>query len=294
MSPPPNPDVADNLPQYGQFARQRRGQRGRLIAMRSMSIAVAALIGGGLFWVLTQGGAQSRDFSAFRELDRIASWSGFGIDQVTLRGHRFALDSDVFDALGLDRARSVVTFDIVAARAAVEELAWVEHAAITRVYPDQLLVEISERTPFALWQRGENLLIVDEEGTVLSGAERQTAPEGLLQIAGDGAATEASALVALLSAHRDILGILQLAERVAGRRWRLHLQGGSRIELPATGAAAALSDLKAWAGFAGILADGHAVIDVRASGRIAIRSVIEETGTGAEARSIRGPVKRAG
>lgn len=294
MGRPAGPDVADSLPQYGQLTRQRRGHRSRRLALRSMSIAIAALIGGGLFWVLTQGGAQTRDFSAFEELDRIASWSGFGIDQVTLRGHRFALDSDVFDALELDRARSVVTFDIVAAREAVEDLAWVEHAAITRVYPDQLLVEISERAPFALWQRGDDLLIVDEEGRVLSGAERQTAPEGLLQIAGEGAATEARALTALLSAYPEVLGTLQLAERVAGRRWRLHLQGGSKIELPATGAAAALADLKAWAGFASILADGHAVIDVRASGRIAIRSVIEAAETGGQARSIRGVNKRAG
>jgi cell division protein FtsQ len=249
-----------------------------------MIIAMAALIGGGFFWVLTQASLQTWGQAAIRELDRLASWSGFGIDQVTLRGHRFTPDSDVFEALNLDQARSIVSFDIVAAREAVEELAWIEHAAITRVYPDQLLVEITERAPFALWQKGDDLLIVDREGRVLSGADRRTAPEGLLEIAGDGAATEATGLMALLSGYPEISQALQLAERVAERRWRLHLQGGSRIELPATGAAAALADLKAWAGFASLLSEGHSIIDVRAAGRIAIRKVDEAAGTGTEAR----------
>jgi cell division protein FtsQ len=296
---PPRPQphdagVADRLPEYTWPTRRRR-RLGRPAVQRMMTIAVAALIGGGLFWNLTQGGSQARTLdSVGGELDQIASWSGFGIDQVTLKGHRFTPDSDVFEALGLDEARSVVTFDIIAARQAVEDLPWVEQAAITRVYPDQLLVEISERAPYALWRRGERYEIVDDEGRVLSAADPKTAPEGLLQIAGEGAATEAAALTALLSSHPEISGSMQSAERVGGRRWRLHLDGGSLIDLPANGAAAALSDLKAWKGLAKLLAAGDAVIDARTPGRIAVRGAVPPTGHTAETRGIRELIMRAG
>lgn len=294
MAQPFDPDVADRLPEYTWPTRRRR-RFSKSAVQRSITIAVAAVIGGGLFWGLTQGGSQARTMTSVGvELDRVASWSGFAIDQVTLRGHRFTPDSDVFEALGLGQARSVVTFDIIAARQAVENLPWVEHAAITRVYPDQMLIELSERAPYALWQRGDDHVIVDDEGRVLSAADPKTAPDGLLQIAGEGAATEAAALTALLSGHPEIAGSLQLAERVGGRRWRLHLDGGSVLDLPATGAAAVLPDLKAWKGFAKMLAAGHAVIDARTAGRIAVRNAVQSTGTAAETRSIRELIMRAG
>lgn len=287
-------DAADLHPEYSWPTRRRR-QLGTPAVQRLIIISVAALIGGGLFWGLTQGGSQARTMESVGiELDQLASWSGFGIDQVTLKGHRFTSDSDVFEALGLDQARSVVSFDIIAARQSVEELAWVEQASITRVYPDQLLVEISERVPYALWQRGDEYVIVDDEGRVLSAADPSTAPEGLLHIAGEGAATEAAALTALLSGHPEIAGSLRLAERVGDRRWRLHLDGGSLIELPATGAAAVLADLTAWTGLAKLLAAGDAVIDARSSGRIAVRNAEPAAGAAAETRSVRELIMRAG
>lgn len=291
---PPGSDLADRLPEYS-WPMRRRGKLGTPAVQRLIIISVAALIGGCLFWSLTENGSQARTLESVGvELEQLASWSGFGIDQVTLRGHRFTLDSDVFEALGLDQARSVVSFDIIAARQAVEELAWVEQAAITRVYPDQLLVEISERAPYALWQRGDRYVIVDDEGRVLSGADPDTAPEGLLQIAGEGAATEATALAALLSGHPEIAGSMRLAERVGGRRWRLHLDGGSRIELPATGAAAVLADLKTWKGLGKLLAAGNTVIDARSSGRIAVRNAAPATEAAAGTGRIRELIMRAG
>lgn len=296
-APIPRPlvsEVADLLPEYSWPTRRRR-RLGTPVVQRLIIISVAALIGSGLFWSLTEGGSQARTPESIGvELDQLATWTGFGIDQVTLKGHRFTSDSDVFEALGLDQARSVFSFDIIAARQAVEDLPWVEHAAITRVYPDQLLVEISERTPYALWQRGDHYVIVDNEGRVLSAADPSTAPEGLLQIAGEGAAAEAAALSALLSGHPDIAGLMRLAERVGERRWRLHLDGGSLIELPATGAAAALADLKAWKGLTKLLAAGDAVIDARSSGRIAVRNAAPSPGEAAGTRNIRELIMRAG
>ncbi|CFX63364.1 putative Cell division protein FtsQ [Candidatus Filomicrobium marinum] len=290
----PHSDDAGFLPDYD-WPNERARPRRVSVAFRVTSIAIAGLVGIGLFWILTQGGEQTRTMSSVSaELDRVVGWSGFGIDQVTLKGHRFTPDGDVFDALGLDKARSVLSFDFAAARRAVEELSWVERASITRVYPDQMIVEITERVPYALWQHGKDLLIVDREGRVLSAAERHTAPSGLVQIAGEGAAKEASALMALLSAHADLSGALQQAERVAGRRWRLHLVDGNQIELPATGEATALVDLKAWPDFAAVLAAGHSVIDVRTSGRIAVRTLVKEAGTDVEPRSIRELIMRAG
>ena len=83
--------------------------------------------------------------------DEIRALAGLGIDQVTLTGHRFTLDRDIFDALDLANAGSLVTFDAGEARSRIEQLPWVSTAAISRVFPGSLDVRITERRPSALW-----------------------------------------------------------------------------------------------------------------------------------------------
>ena len=40
---------------------------------------------------------------ALAEIDRLIELAGLGITQVSVTGHRYTLDSDIFDAIGLER-----------------------------------------------------------------------------------------------------------------------------------------------------------------------------------------------
>ena len=88
------------------------------------------------------------------KLETLGELAGLGLIRSSLIGHRYTADSDIFEAIGLKRARTMLSFDPRRA-GAPRELPWVEQASIERVFPDRLEVRITERTPLAVWSRGE-------------------------------------------------------------------------------------------------------------------------------------------
>jgi cell division protein FtsQ len=206
--------------------------------------------------------------SALAEIERMLDRAGYGLTQVSLTGHRLTPDSDIFDAIDLANTPTLLSFDSRAAQARIERLSWVERASIERVFPDRLEVHITERVPFAVWRQGARNYLIDKTGRVLAAVAPNTAPS-LPRVAGEGAAGEASALLAMLGRYPDLARRLELAERVGERRWTLRLAGGVAVELPAHGVAEALTRVPVLADAA--VRSGANEIDLRVPGRTLLR-----------------------
>jgi cell division protein FtsQ len=192
--------------------------------------------------VLVLAGSPELRAAALGQIEHGLELAGLGLQQVTIAGHRYTSDTDIYTALDLDSARTLLSFDPRAAKNRIEQLPWVEKATIERIAPDAVDVLIAERTPFALWREGERHWLIDRRGRKLQVAPGDVLPH-LPRITGDGAPGEAEALTRLLAGHPSIARKVEVAERVAGRRWRLHMAGGTRVDLPAEGAAEALGRL---------------------------------------------------
>ncbi|MDX2259470.1 MAG: FtsQ-type POTRA domain-containing protein [Hyphomicrobiaceae bacterium] len=245
--------------------------------------ALAALSAGALFLVLTDGGGRSRVVTPrLPEIDQLATLAGFGVEQVTVRGQRFTSDDEIFEALDLARALSFASLDSSGARARLEALPWVSRAVIRRIYPGELVVEVVERTPFAVWHAPDATHLIDRTGRVLSRIMPAAADPRLPVIAGLGAAQEAEALFNLVARCQPLAGRLAVAHYVSGRRWSLALTGGVRIELPSEGAAAALSQLETWGGLEAALDGPGTVIDLRSAAAIVVRHEDGAAGGAAE------------
>jgi cell division protein FtsQ len=201
------------------------------------------------------------------DIERLAETAGLGLQQVAVSGHRFTPDSDIFDALGLDAARTLLSFDSRAAKERIERLPWVERASIERIIPDRLEVQVVERAPFAVWQAEGRTFLIDRSGRVLTGIAPDAMP-ALPRLAGEGAPREAAALSELLARHPGLLPRVKLAERIGGRRWRLNLADGGAIELPASGEGKALARAVTLARH-GIAPASE--VDLRAEGRTLLR-----------------------
>jgi cell division protein FtsQ len=180
--------------------------------------------------------------AALGQIESGLELAGLGLQQITIVGHRYTSDTDIYAALDLDSARTLLSFDPGAAKARIEQLPWVEKATIERIAPDAVDVVISERTPFAVWREGERYWLIDRRGRKLQMAPADVMPQ-LPRISGDGAPGEAVALTQLLADYPAIARKVELAERVAGRRWRLHMAGGANVDLPAEGETEALGRL---------------------------------------------------
>jgi len=257
------------MPSRAKRARPRRS------ALR-LTAWTTAIAGAVLFAALTQWGANARQARpAVEEADRLAELAGLGVQQVYLTGHRMTSDRDIFDALDLTQARSLLRFDSVAARERIERLPWIRTAAITRVFPDSISIEVVERKAFAVWEESGRDLLIDATGRVL-GLAPPSMKADLPRFAGKGAAENAAALISLLEHPPDVRTRLKEAVRVAGRRWTLRLVNGLEIHLPAGREAEALARLSSHMA-AGHLLDGnqYAAIDLRPADRIIMRPVHE-------------------
>ena len=252
------------LPKARSGMPRRRLGAGSLLAV----IAAMAAIG---FLALTGGGSHIRPAGRLlAEIDRIAVNAGFPIGEIRLTGHRHTTDREIYAAMAPFSGGSLAGLDVDAARAAVQALPWVQSAAIERMLPDRLEITISERTPVAVWVRGERRTLVDRTGRELADVPADLAEAlALVPLGGETAAEAVDGLLSILAHAGALRDEVVLAERVGGRRWTLHLKGGSRAHLPAENAGRALERL------ASLLAEGaggptNAVIDLRLPDRIGV------------------------
>ena len=183
---------------------------------------------------------------------KLGVW-GLGIEQVTLSGQRYTSDNDIFAALDLANARSLLRFRGQEAAERILRLPWIERVQIRPIVPNALEIVITERTPYAVWDENGRRLLVDKTGHVLASVGAQAFAE-LPRIRGAGAPAAAADLHATLSIFPAIADRLTVAERVGDRRWTLELSGATRVDLPAEHETSALQTLA-------VLQSRHAILD---------------------------------
>lgn len=243
----------------------RRLKRALLGAAAAACVTLASLA--------TLGGSRAEAWLQYLrpDIDAMARFAGFGIDQVSLTGYQFALDRDVFNALDLGNVRSFASFDAAAVKDRLERVPWIATAELKRAYPNRLEVRVTERKPFAVWTRGDASYLIDDTGRVLSSVGNTKFPD-LMQFSGEGAAAEASELMALVARYPEIARLLSEAERVGERRWTLRLTGGVTLKLPPDGEAHVLEAIARDPELRRLIAAGSTIIDFRVPGRVTVRA----------------------
>lgn len=240
---------------------------------RRLGVIAAVLTGASAFAIATEGGRTARTARPLGEqIDRLADLAGLGLRQVNVTGHRMTPDTAIFDALELSGTASLLRFDSAAARRRIERLPWVRTATVERIFPDEVAVAVTERTPYAVWRKPGGDILIDEEGREL-GPTRPgaAAAAGLPVVTGEGAAAAAHQLLRSLSAYPQLLSRLALAERVGDRRWTLTLEPGPTVHLPADDEAGAMLRLMAPRQGGRLIDREVALIDLRIPDRIMLR-----------------------
>lgn len=258
-------------------ARDRRRLKSQSQAVsnkvfRRISIIVGAICAGvGLFVVLNDGAPRyATPGSLQHDVEKAAIAAGFGIDQVSLSGHKFTLEDDIFDALDLPNTHSLLSFDPELLRERLQRLPWIKTATTARIFPGQLQITVTERQPVAVWRRGGQDYLIDDGGRVLAGVTPGIFSH-LPRLRGEDAAPQIAGLFALLEQFPDVSAFVTASERVGERRWTLHLVGGGKVLLPTQKESQALQAFLKQKNALALIRAGDSIIDLRAEGRIAIR-----------------------
>ncbi len=85
--------------------------------------------------------------------DWVARSLGLGVAVVTVSGATHMSESRILAIAGIDASRSLPFFDVAEAKARLEADPLVKQASVRKLYPNQVVIEIVERTPYAVWQK---------------------------------------------------------------------------------------------------------------------------------------------
>lgn len=196
---------------------------------------------------------------------------GFRVSEVRVTGAQQLTVPELFERIGLnDSSFTTLGFNAEQARRRLVEIPWIKSASVRVLLPGTIDVAIVEREPFALWQRGGRVNLVDREGGII-GAYEDERFASLPVVVGEGAEKRVVEIRQLLDLHPQLRQQVRAAVLVAERRWTLKLADGVDVMLPEDGAEAALASLMRIDGQSGLLKRDIAAVDLRTANRIVVR-----------------------
>lgn len=235
-----------------------------------LAVASALLAGAVIYGAFVGGHVAAGGAGAVGAMYEMLGAAGLNVQEITVRGRYRTPRQDVMTALGVVRGEPILKIDVEAARQRLERLEWVSSATVTRLLPDMIHIELVERQPYAIWQRGGRLALVDRFGHVITESGLQGFRH-LPMVVGFGAARHAAELIDALEREPELYARIQAMVRVADRRWNLRLENGVDVKLPETGINAALRDIVALDREKRILSRDIQAIDLRLPDRLTIK-----------------------
>jgi cell division protein FtsQ len=168
-----------------------------------------------------------------------ASWVGhrpaFALGGVRLEGDLQRNSVTTVRANALPHlAGNFFTMDLGKAREAFEQVPWVRHAVVRRVWPNRLVVTLEEHQPVALWAGDENSdKMVNSHGEVFEANVGDVEDDSLPEFAGpDGSSAQVLAMYRRLIPVFQPLGAELTALSMSGRgSWKVELDDGAAVEL---------------------------------------------------------------
>lgn len=109
---------------------------------------------------------------------------------------------------------------------------WIDSIHIFRTLPNSLNVRITEYSPFAIWNDGDDNYVVDSNGNKIP-VENINEFDGLLILSGRDAYSHVKSLFNLMVINPDISSLIYSAAWVSDRRWDLTLDNSVLVKLPA-------------------------------------------------------------
>jgi cell division protein FtsQ len=203
-------------------------------------------------------------------VDALASGLGFSINAIEIRGLAEADSTEISDRIDVSRTGSLVMLDAEFARRRIAEIPWVADVTVRKIYPNRVVVELTERQPFALWQDDGKVAVVDRTGAVMSDVIL-TRHAGLPLVVGAGANTRVGEAVDMMNAVPSLRPKIRAAVLVADRRWNLMTVDGVEILLPEEDPKAALARVADLQGAKKILDRDVVAVDLRVPDRLFVR-----------------------
>ena len=241
-------------------------------APRKLEIAltVAVLLGAGLLGAERGGQLDAVTAQYGGVADWIACTLRLGVRMVTVSGATHMSERKILAIAGVDDKKSLPFFDVAQARARLEADPLIKQASVRKLYPNQIVIEIVERTPYAVWQKDGDVRAIAADGAPIDEVNDGRYAD-LPFVVGEGANGRVREFVALLDAMDELKPRVEAGVLVDQRRWNLRLKSGIDIKLPESDPEAAIAELLTLQRQSRILEKDVLALDFRVPGRVFAR-----------------------
>ncbi|MBR0952301.1 cell division protein FtsQ/DivIB [Bradyrhizobium canariense] len=196
-----------------------------------ISMTVLLLIGSCGFGIVKGGHLQDFITAVNDTRNALANSAGFRITSVVINGRKQLSQDEILAIGGVSGRSSLLFLDADAVRDKLKANPWIADATVLKLYPGQLMIELTERKAYALWQEAGRLSVIADDGAVLEPYVSRRFLS-LPLVVGKGADTQARDFLALLARYPQVNSITKAAIFVGERRWNLRLKDGLDIRLP--------------------------------------------------------------
>jgi cell division protein FtsQ len=221
--------------------------------------------------ILLRNVQPSGSVASVRErIGALTAMAGMRVTDIVIDGRANTPEPILRAALGVNKGDPIVGFSLEQARLRIEKLSWVARATVERHLPGTIVVVLSERRPFAIWQNQGKYVLVDRDGQLVTDEEVAKFRD-LPLIVGPGAPAAARVLLDALIDRPSIQTRVVAAMRISERRWNLRMKNGTDIMLPETHEVEALDRLLALQQDTALLDRPLLAIDMRLGDRLVLR-----------------------
>lgn len=256
---------------------QDRPARSRLLWRRARKLLRPAAAGAVLVVALlvlaglVRGLGQGADFG--EQLADATARLGLRVQNIVIEGRQKTPEPLLRAALGVHEGDPILAFSVRDARARLETINWVQSATVERRLPGTILVQLTERRPFAVWQHDGKFVLIDRDGNTVTDSDVAAFANQVPLVVGVGAPQAAAALIDALAAQPTLQSRVVAAVRVGDRRWNLRMNNGTDVLLPEGAEVQALAKLAELQASHALLDRPLQAIDLRLPDRMVVRPI---------------------
>ena len=249
----------------------RRPSRPGLRAILRGSLAVSILA------MITVGYVERERF--LDGIVTVSAESGLHLRTIEVKGRAHTPKSVILAASELTLGDPMLTISLAALHERLSTIGWIDEVAVERRMPSTIRIVLTERIPMALLQTEAGHRVIDQTGTIISGANPSFFGH-LTVVAGTSAAPNAGPILNILQTEPELFADVWAVTYQSERRWDVHLRNGIRVRLPETDPRTAWSKLAIIDHSKQITNRDLAVIDMRVPDQMVVEPNIPVRGQG--------------
>lgn len=243
----------------------------RRVPRRAGIFATVAILCGSAMLGVVKGGHMEEVTTGLSDArNAVANAAGFRITGVAINGRKQLSQDEVLAIGGVNGRSSLLFLDAAVVRAKLMANPWIADATVLKFYPGTLQIDVTERSPFALWQEDGKVSVIAEDGAVLEPYVIKKFAS-LPLVVGKGAESHARDFLALLDRYPQIRPLVRAAVFVGERRWNLRLKNGLDIRLPEHDVGIALATLSKFDKEDKLFTRDIVAVDARLPDRLTVR-----------------------